>query len=138
MDHDVTLLEKELITISATIPTTLGGGNHGHAGLIVEPTKYLAMTSRTAFAIPGNPGIYPAGLAANAAAGMRAREESMHKELIAQYEILKEVEQALKDIIIEAIKGDFLLKIEGETLGFLNETPGSMITHLCNCRYRFS
>jgi hypothetical protein len=41
MDHDVTLLEKELIAIAATIPTTLGGGNHGHAGLIVEPAKYL-------------------------------------------------------------------------------------------------
>ena len=39
-DHDVTLLEKELITIIATIPT-LGGGNHGHAGLIVERVKYL-------------------------------------------------------------------------------------------------
>ncbi len=30
-NHDVTLLEKELIAIAATIPTTLGGGNHGHA-----------------------------------------------------------------------------------------------------------
>ncbi len=121
-DHDVTLLKKEVIAISATIPTTLGGGNHGHAGLIVEPTKYLAMTGRTAFAIPGNPGIYPAGLAPNAAAGTRAREEAMHTELIAQYEILKGVKQALKDIIIEAVEGDILLKIEDETLGFLNET----------------
>jgi len=43
-DHDVTLLEKELIAIAVTIPTTLGGGNHGHAGIIVEPTKYLTMT----------------------------------------------------------------------------------------------
>ena len=40
-DHDLTLLEKELIAIAATIPTTLRGGNHGHAGLIVEPAKFL-------------------------------------------------------------------------------------------------
>ena len=84
-DHDVTLLEKELIAIAATIPTTLGGGNHGHAGLIVGPTKYLTMTGGTAFAPPGNSGIYPAGLALNAAAGKRAREEALHKELISQY-----------------------------------------------------
>jgi hypothetical protein len=50
-DHDVTLLKKELIAIAATIPTTLGGGNHGHAGLIVEPAKYLPMTGGTAFTL---------------------------------------------------------------------------------------
>jgi len=77
----------ELIAIAATIPTTIGGGNHGHAGIIIEPAKYLIMTGETVFAQPGNPGIYPAGLALNAAAGMRAREEALHKELIAQYEI---------------------------------------------------
>jgi hypothetical protein len=131
-DHDVTLLEKELIAIAATIPSTLGGGNHGHAGLIVEPAKYLTMTGGIAFTQPGNPGIYPAGLAPNAAAGTRAREEAEHKELIAQYEIHKGVEQALKDIIIQAVDEDFLLEIEDETLGFLNETPKSMIVHLRN------
>jgi hypothetical protein len=131
-DHDVTLLEKELIAIAATIPSTLGGGNHGHAGLIVEPAKYLTMTDGTAFIQPGNPGIYPAGLAPNAAAGTRAREEAEHKELIAQYEIHKGVEQALKDIIIQAVDEDYLLEIEDETLGFLNETPRSMIIHLRN------
>ena len=131
-DHDVTLLEKELIAIAATIPSTLGGGNHGHAGLIVEPAKYLTMTGGTAFIQPGNPGIYPAGLAPNAAAGTRAREEAEHKELIAQYEIHKGVEQALKDIIIQAVDEDYLLEIEDETLGFLNETPRSMIIHLRN------
>jgi hypothetical protein len=36
----------------------------------------------------------------------------LHKELIAQYEIHKGVEQAMKDIIIEAVDGDFLLKIK--------------------------
>ena len=126
------MLEKELIAIAATIPTTIGGGNHGHAGIIIEPAKYLIMTGRTVFAQPGNPGIYPAGLALNAAAGMRAREEALHKELIAQYEIHKGVEHALKDIIIEAVDKDFLLEIEDETLVFLNETPRSMIDHLRN------
>ena len=42
------------------------------------------MTGGTAFTQPANPGIYPAGLALNAAAGTRAREEALHKELIAQ------------------------------------------------------
>ena len=55
-DQDITSLEKELIAIAASIPTGLGGGNHGHAGLIVEAAKYLAMAG-VAFIIPPNPGI---------------------------------------------------------------------------------
>jgi hypothetical protein len=128
-DQDITTLKKELIAIAASIPTTLGGGNHGHAGLIVDATKYLTMTG-VAFAIPPNPGIYPAGLAANAAAGIRARAEAEHKEEVAQYEILKGVEQALKDIILEAVENDYLMEIEDETLGYLNQTPRQMIDHL--------
>ncbi len=131
-DGDLTTLEKELIAIAASIPTMLGGGNHGHAGIIIEPAKYLPMTGRTQFDPPANPGIYPAGLAINAAAGTRAREEAIHKELVAQYEIFKGVEQGLKDIIQEAVKADYLLEIEDETLGFLNQTHRQMLNHLRN------
>ncbi len=82
-DGDLTTLEKELIAIAASILTMLRRGNHGHAGIIVEPAKYLTMTGGTQFDPPANPGVYPAGLAINAAAGTRAREEEIHKELVA-------------------------------------------------------
>jgi hypothetical protein len=82
MSHDLTILEKEIIAILANIPTALGGGNHGHAGIIIEPAIYSLMTGGTAFVIPQNPGIYPTRLAANAAPGTRARAEAEHKELI--------------------------------------------------------
>ncbi len=131
-DADPTTLEKELIAIAASIPTTLGGGNLGHAGIIVEPDKYLIMTGGISFEPPGNPGVYPTGLAINVAAGTHAREEAMHKELVAQYEIYKGVEQGMKDIIQDAVEADYLLEIEDETLGFLNQTPHQMLNHLRN------
>ena len=53
-----------------------------------------------------------------------------HKEEVTQYEILKGVEQALKDIILEAVEHDYLMEIEDNTLGFLNKTPRQMINHL--------
>jgi hypothetical protein len=83
-----------------------------------------------AFITPPNPGIYPAGLPAGATAGTRARAEAEHNEELAQYEIFKGVEQALKDIIQEAVEHDYLLEIEDDTLGFLNQTPKQMIDHL--------
>jgi hypothetical protein len=62
------------------------------------------MTGGTAFTPPGNPGIYPAGLALNAAVGTRAREEALHKELIAQYEIHKGVKQQSAKIFCSKLK----------------------------------
>jgi hypothetical protein len=127
-DQDVTMLEKELNAIAANIPSTLGRGNHGHVGIIIEAAKYLTMAGQ-AFVTPVNPRIYP-NIAGNAAAGVKAREEAQHEELLAQFEIFNGVEQGLKDIILEAVEHDYLLEIEDETLRFLNQTPRIMIDHL--------
>ncbi len=56
--------------------------------------------------------------------------EAEHKELVAQFKRFKGVEQALKDIILEAVDKDYMLEIEDKLLGFLNQTPKQMITHL--------
>jgi hypothetical protein len=128
-DHNITTLEKNLVAIAASTPSGLGGGNHGHAGIIVETTKYLAITG-VAFTDPIHPRIYPTGLPTTAAARTRARAEAKHKESLAEYEIFKGVEQTLKDIILEAVEHDYLLEIKDDTLRFLNQTPKQMINHL--------
>ncbi len=89
-ENNLTTLEKELIAIEASIPSMLGGGNHGHAGVIAEPAKYSLMTGGITFANPANPGVYPAGLQTNATAGTQAREESIHKELVPNMKSSKE------------------------------------------------
>ena len=110
-ENYLTNLEKELIAITASIPSTLGGGSHGHAGVIAEAAKSLIVTSGTAFMNPVNPSVYPAGLLVNAIQGTQAREEAIHKELIAEYEIFKRVKQCLKDTIQGAVEADYLLPI---------------------------
>jgi hypothetical protein len=40
--QDLKILEKGIIAILANIPTTLGGGNYGHVGIIMEPLDYLS------------------------------------------------------------------------------------------------
>ncbi len=64
--QDLTILEKELIANLASIPTTLGRGNHGHAGIILDPARYL-LTTGVLFKNPANPGNYPANVPGNAA-----------------------------------------------------------------------
>jgi hypothetical protein len=81
-NHDLTILEKELIAILANISTTLGGGNHGHAGIIIEPARYSLMTGGVAFVNPANPGTYPANVPANSATRVQARAEAEHKKIV--------------------------------------------------------
>jgi hypothetical protein len=68
-NQDLMILEKEFVAILANIPTTLGVGNHRHAGIIIKTARYLLMTG-TAFVNPPNPGTYPTDIAENAAAGV--------------------------------------------------------------------
>jgi hypothetical protein len=130
-NQDLTTLEKELIAILANIPTTLGGGNHGHAGILMEPTRYL-LTAGVPFNNPANPGNYPLNIAGNAAAGVRARAEAEHKEEVREYETYQGVIQATKDIFLETVDHEYLIEIEDEILGFLNQTPTDMLNHLRN------
>jgi hypothetical protein len=131
-DQDLTTLEKELIGILANIPTMLGGGNHRHAGIIVEPARYLLMMGRVAFTNPANPGTYPANVPGNATVGIRARAEGEHTEFVSEYETFQGVIQATKNIILEAIYHEYLLEIEDKILGFLNQMPTDMLTYLQN------
>jgi hypothetical protein len=116
--HNLTNLEKEIIAILANIPTTMGGGNHGHVGVIMDPTDYNTLTAGIDFVNPVDPGIYPAGLAVNGAAGTRAREEAIHKELITQFETFEGVKLGTKDLILEAVDNEYLSEIKHDTLGF--------------------
>ncbi len=63
---------------------------------------------------------------------IRAHKEALHKELIREYKIYCGVEHALKDIILKAVDNDNLLEIEDKILGYLNQTPRQLITHLRN------
>ncbi len=96
----------------------------------MEPREYSTMSGGINFANPLNPGFYPATLAMNAEAGNRAKAKAEHKELINQYETFEGVRLLTKDLILEAVENECLIKIEHETLGFLNKTPRQVLKHL--------
>jgi hypothetical protein len=130
-NQDLTILKKELIAILANIPTMLEGGKHGHAGINVEQARYLLMME-VIFTNPVNPGTYPANVPGNAVAGVWARAELEHKEFVKEYKTFQGVIQATKDIILKAVDHEYLLEIEDNFFGFLNQTPNDMLIHLWN------
>eukprot|EP00804_Cyclotella_cryptica_P025159 CCRYP_013002-RA/>CCRYP_013002-RA protein AED:0.40 eAED:0.39 QI:0/0/0/1/1/1/2/0/274 len=59
-DEDIDKLVNELTECAATIPTTNGGGSHGHMGMLIEDAKYCTFsTNGEPFTVPTNPGAYP-------------------------------------------------------------------------------
>ena len=125
--QDIDLLEDELTAIASSFPTSLGGGLHGHAGLLKTVLDYDQLAPGTPFVVPPNPGIHLAGVIPAAQCGQREVE---HKELIKEFEKCMGASKGSKDLIMQAIDKDFLLELKMQGIAYLNVTPLQMITHL--------
>ena len=63
---------------SASLPTTLGGGQHGHIGLIMTHIFYATLAPNTAYTAPIDPGLLPP-MAANSAVVTQETRKTAHK-----------------------------------------------------------
>jgi hypothetical protein len=62
-DEDLNLLTEECINAASSIPTTNGGGRHGHIGMIIPEAEYITfLHNAERFVEPTNPGPYPANV----------------------------------------------------------------------------
>ena len=60
MDKDLNLLECDISSLAASVPTTNGGGLHGHVGMICNDATYITiLNGRAAFIVPTNLGTHP-------------------------------------------------------------------------------
>ena len=124
---DLDQLEEELTAIASSFPSELGGGAHGHVGLIKSVEDYALFAPTTPFIVPANPGHYPQG---PILATQRAEREAEHKALIVQFQACTGMAKGLKDLILQAIDEDFLLELRDQSIAYLNVTPIQMLTHL--------
>ena len=56
--ENIKTLHDFLKSNAASIPTILGGGNHGHLGLVLQSALYTVVTGSN-FTAPNNPGATP-------------------------------------------------------------------------------
>lgn len=127
--QDIDVLETELMRIAASFYSELGGGAHGHAGLLLSQNDYEMLAPGTPFVIPTNPGVYPEGIIA---AAQKAQREAEHKALVKQFQTCVGVAKGLKELILKAIEEDFLLELQNEQTGYLNVSPFQIMNHLRN------
>jgi hypothetical protein len=60
-NQDIDHLDDELTAIVSSFPSKLGGGIHGHAGLVKNVADYKLFAPGTSFIVPANSGVYPLG-----------------------------------------------------------------------------
>lgn len=113
---------------AAIVPTTLGGGAHGHLGLLLGPATYHALTGED-FDFPNDPGAtptIPAGT--NVANTNRLIRE--HTSNLKTFQECLRTDNALKQQIQDAFDPVYLRGLRNRHTAFANVRTLQMIQHL--------
>ena len=130
-EKDVTMLVKQLGAIVRKVPTSIGGGNHGHLGLIMEDADYQQISNGgVAWVTPNNPGHYPENIPTGAPSAVRERFVAEHKASKEEFERCQGVINALRALIQEAVKEEYLSELDDPIHGFFQISPLEMLKHL--------
>lgn len=113
---------------AATLPTKLGGGRHGHIGLIMKATLYATL-SNTAWVDPPNPG--PTATIPNgASAAEREQLRAEHEAKVREYENEANMDTALKTLLLEAVPECYVKELRNRYTAFLGVKTRDLIDHL--------
>ena len=102
----VRLLADEVKANAATVPTTLGGGEYGHLGLVLSVERYAALPNTIPWATPVNPGIFMTPVGATGPQIEAARD--VWRQRLRTYELFQATEKALIAQVVEAIDPMYL------------------------------
>ena len=121
-------LKKEIMGNARSISTALGGGNHGHLGLILPQAEYAAIAPGNPFIIPAHPQMPVLAGGAGAAAAVNA--QAAYTRELNEYLMCTAVENNLKKMLLQAVPHIFVKAVEDHDYGFGNVTTETLLTHL--------
>ena len=123
-------LLKELKANASTVHSNLGGGAHGHLGLVISPASYrhLSATPFTRPAFPGTAAVIPPGSTQHAARTLRIQFD----EALRVYHEVENVDKALKQQIVQAIEPKYLDAVRNRTSDTITIPVFEVMEHLFN------
>ena len=122
------LLLKELKANALNVHSNLGGGVHGHLGLVISPASY-AHLSATPFVrpvFPGTAAVLPPGSTQHAARTLRLHFD----ENLRVYHEVNNVDKALKKQIVQAIEPTYLDAVRDRTTNTILTPVHEVMEHL--------
>ena len=120
-------LQREININAQCVHSELGGGAHGHLGLVLTPQEY-ALHSNAAYRRPNHPGplVIPPGTTQHMANTMREQ----HRERLRIFREVQGVDQALRQQIATAIEPQYLEAIRNTTTGRIALPVRDILRHL--------
>ena len=112
---------------TASVTTDLGGGTHGHLGLVLTPAEYTVVSAvpYVRLAHPGN-GIIPPGTAQHEATHL----QSNHQAAIRLFRETVDVKKALIKQLVAAIESKYLKRLCNVNSNAIDIDLHAILTHL--------
>lgn len=120
-------LTTELKANAGSVPSTLGGGQHGHLGLLLSAVRYAALPHTEPWVSPVNPGPFvpPAG---GTGPQIEAAKD-VWRELKQTFELCQATEKALIAQIVESIDPIYIRALLNRATGQYSSSIRAMILH---------
>lgn len=122
-------LKQQLKDNASSIPSSLGGGQHGHLGLVLSENEYATVAPETPFIIPPFPGIHPhIPVGANIRQARTLKEE--FEARIREYTTCVATHTALKQQLFAAVHDDYTSTLKDSNSGYAGVTLQQLLEHL--------
>ena len=120
---------------AASIATPLAGGRHGHLPILFSAAAWQAIDAANPWQDPVDPGLHPNVVAAWGAAPTQAQiaqTNREHKNNKSIYQTFRNVENALRKQIANAVPETYLRGYHQRYVGLNNRSPREIIDYLFN------
>lgn len=125
--NDIRILRDAIYANAAAVPSTLGGGNHGHLGMVMEDNVFATL-SATAWQTPVLPVLPP--LPAQATAAQIAEINRRHTNDVKTFHEVQNLDRALVRLLSTSIDEIFLKPLHQPYVKLLNRTTKTILNWL--------
>ena len=128
--EELVIFEKNILAASLVVPTTLGGGDHGHSWLLYDADDYKSYSSKDIVqtSVP-NPGNVPNITAGDSAATVALKTAKKVAELDVYY-TQEGVKAGLVDLIVANVPKQAIQDLDDPEHGFTKTTPLQLLEQL--------
>jgi cell division septum initiation protein DivIVA len=121
-------LVQTLYGNAASLATTLGGGGHGHIGIIMTTPLYATLTA-TPYIAPIDPGAIP-NIPPGASSANRDIIRTAHTEARRIFDNHTNMDDALKSQVIDTINDTYICEMRNKYTGYLGITTRDLLDHI--------
>ena len=123
-------LQREIRANAITVHTTLGGGHHGHLGLVCPAATYSTIPNTEPYARPNAPG--PLTIGQNLTQYQIAQAREQHAERTRLFREILAVERTIIQQIVAALDAKYLKALRDSVTNKITRTIPEILEHLFN------